>query len=57
MQRNAKEEVIVKRKELGDPYIDSKIPHFELESGEVIYGKIGFPAGGERWWEGIKKVP
>lgn len=38
------------RKKFKDGYIYHQVPHFELEDGTIIYGKIGYPAGGEVWY-------
>lgn len=37
------------RKETNDPFIDHLSPHFEMEDGSTIYGKVGGPAVYERW--------
>ncbi len=44
-----------KREKLGDAFIDHLMPHYELEDGTIIWGKLGYPAAGERWWAEGKK--
>ena len=43
------EEVKEMRETTGDKFIDYQSPHFRLESGVVLYGKVGYPAAGERY--------
>lgn len=50
------EEVRKINKETGDGYIYERVPHYELEDGTIIYGKIGYPGGGEVWWDNLNPI-
>lgn len=32
-----------------DGFISHRLPHYELEDGTIMYGKVGYPDG-EAWW-------
>lgn len=40
-------------KALGDVYLVSNMPHYELEDGTILYTKAGGPANMEHWVEEI----
>jgi hypothetical protein len=49
-----KEEAEEQKNITGNKYIDYQSPHYELESGDIMWGMAGSPAGMERW-HGYKK--
>ena len=44
------------RKTLDNSYITHRFPCYELDSGEIIYPKIGYPAAGEVWYQDSTKT-
>lgn len=41
-------------KELGDRYVVSNMPHYELEDGTILYTKGGAPSEVQHWVEELK---
>lgn len=44
------EEVKEVNDKFNDGYIIHELPHYELEDGIILYGKIGYPDA-KAWWD------